>query len=112
MDRDLEFIQEARNLLQAAHEAWLKFENFTEEQVERVLLEILKATFPCLVQRAGYRDFNVAIGAGCVMHIRYMIGVGVSLDAIRCSILPWELPFWLCRERSIGDPHETRSVIL
>src|SRR5437870_9108087 len=82
MDRDLEFIQEARNLLQAAHEAWLKFENFTEEQVERVLLEILKATFPCLAQRAGYRDFNVAIGAGCVMHIRYMIGVGVSLDAM------------------------------
>ena len=53
MDRDLESIQEARNLLQAAHEAWLKFENFTEEQVERALLEILKATFPCLAQRAG-----------------------------------------------------------
>jgi BMC domain len=35
MDRDLESIQEARNLLQAAHETWLKFENFTEEQVER-----------------------------------------------------------------------------
>ena len=51
----------------------VKFENFTEEQVERVLLEILKATFPCLAQRAGYRDFNLAIGAGCVMHIRDMI---------------------------------------
>src|SRR3989441_4364719 len=29
-------------LLQAAHDAWLKFENFTEEQVERILLEISK----------------------------------------------------------------------
>jgi len=35
--------REARSLLQAAHDAWLKFENFTEEQVERVLLEISKA---------------------------------------------------------------------
>ena len=43
MDKDLESIQEARSLLQAAHDAWLKFENFTEEQVERVLLEISKA---------------------------------------------------------------------
>src|SRR5207247_1810766 len=29
----------------------------------------------------------VAVGS-CVRHIRYMVGVGVSLDAIRCSILP------------------------
>src|SRR5439155_25497112 len=29
-------------LLQVAHDAWLKFENFTEEQVERILLEISK----------------------------------------------------------------------
>src|SRR6266850_7376566 len=43
MDKDLESIQEARSLLQAAHDAWLKLENFTEEQVERVLLEISKA---------------------------------------------------------------------
>src|SRR2546427_10282808 len=42
MDKDLESIQEARSLLQAAHDAWLKFENFTEEQVERILLEISK----------------------------------------------------------------------
>jgi acetaldehyde dehydrogenase (acetylating) len=42
MDKDLESIQEARNLLQAAHDAWQKFENFTEEQVERILLEISK----------------------------------------------------------------------
>ena len=42
MDKDLESIQEARNLLQFAHDAWLKFENFTEEQVERILLEISK----------------------------------------------------------------------
>ena len=40
MDKDLESIQEARNLLQAAHDAWLKFENFTEEQVEKILIEI------------------------------------------------------------------------
>jgi acetaldehyde dehydrogenase (acetylating) len=43
VDKDLESIQEARNLLDAAHDAWLKFEHFTEEQVERVLLEISKA---------------------------------------------------------------------
>src|SRR3989441_507171 len=29
----------------------------------------------------------VAVGS-CVMHIRYMIGVGLSLDAIRCSLVP------------------------
>src|SRR5262245_15530563 len=42
MDKDLESIQEARNLLHSAHEAWLKFEDFSEEQVERILLEISK----------------------------------------------------------------------
>src|SRR5262245_24930355 len=39
-DRDLLSIQEARNLLQAAHDAWKKFEDFPEEQVEAILLEI------------------------------------------------------------------------
>jgi acetaldehyde dehydrogenase (acetylating) len=43
MDRDLESIQEARSLLKTAHDAWLKFENFSEDQVERILLEISKA---------------------------------------------------------------------
>src|SRR6266852_3685461 len=43
MEKDLESIQEARDLLNAAHNAWLKFENFTEDQVERILLEISKA---------------------------------------------------------------------
>src|SRR2546428_4713111 len=43
MDKDLESIQEARRLLQIAHDAWLKFEEFTEDQVERILLEISKA---------------------------------------------------------------------
>ena len=43
MDKDLDSIQEARTLIQAAHDAWLKFENFTEEQVEAILLEISKA---------------------------------------------------------------------
>src|SRR5438093_7344660 len=42
MDKDLESVQEARRLVQAAHEAFLKFENFTEEQVERILLEVSK----------------------------------------------------------------------
>jgi acetaldehyde dehydrogenase (acetylating) len=43
MDKDLESIQEARSLVEAAHNAWLKFEDFTEDQVERILLEISKA---------------------------------------------------------------------
>ncbi len=43
MDKDLESIQEARRLLQAANEAWLKFESFSEDQVEAILLEISKA---------------------------------------------------------------------
>src|SRR5437899_10981169 len=43
MDKDLESIQQARQLLQSAHDAWLKFEDYTEDQVERILLEISKA---------------------------------------------------------------------
>lgn len=43
MDKDLESVQEARVLLKAAHDAYLKFENFTEDQVERILLEVSKA---------------------------------------------------------------------
>src|SRR3989442_876503 len=43
MDKDLESIQQARQLLQIAHDAWLKFEDYTEDQVERILLEISKA---------------------------------------------------------------------
>ena len=43
MDKDLQSVQEARSLLQAAHEAWLKFEHFTEDQVERILVELSKA---------------------------------------------------------------------
>ena len=42
MDKDLQSVQEARSLLKAAHEAWTKFEHFTEEQVERILLEMSK----------------------------------------------------------------------
>src|SRR5437762_3460088 len=42
MDNDLQSVQEARSLLQAAHDGWLKFEHFSEEQVERILLEISK----------------------------------------------------------------------
>src|ERR1043166_6970605 len=40
MDKDLESVQEARHLVQTAHDAWLKFEDFTEDQVERILSEI------------------------------------------------------------------------
>src|SRR5213592_3105744 len=43
MDKDLESVQEARTLLEEAHQAWLKFEHFTEDQVEHILLEISKA---------------------------------------------------------------------
>jgi acetaldehyde dehydrogenase (acetylating) len=43
VDKDLQSIQEARTLLQTAHEAWANFEHFTEDQVERILLEISKA---------------------------------------------------------------------
>ena len=42
MDKDLESVQEARTLLQTAHDAWLQFENYSEVQVERILLEISK----------------------------------------------------------------------
>jgi len=40
MDKDLESIQEARRLVEAAHKAFEQFEHFTEEQVERILAEI------------------------------------------------------------------------
>lgn len=42
MDTDLESVQEARTLVHAAHHAWLQFESFTAEQVERILSEISK----------------------------------------------------------------------
>jgi acetaldehyde dehydrogenase (acetylating) len=37
MYKDLESIQEARDLTEAAHAAFLKFEHFTAEQVESIL---------------------------------------------------------------------------
>src|SRR5207245_1136894 len=43
MEKDLESIQEARDLLTVAHNAWLNFENFSEDQVERILAEISRA---------------------------------------------------------------------
>ena len=42
MDKDLESIQEARRLLESASHAFKQFEEFTEDQVERVLAEISK----------------------------------------------------------------------
>src|SRR5881396_3731798 len=42
MDKDLESVQEARHLVEAAHDAWLKFEDFAEDELERILLEISK----------------------------------------------------------------------
>ena len=43
MDKDLESIQEARDLAQSAYAAFQTFEHFTEEQVEKILAEISKA---------------------------------------------------------------------
>src|SRR2546428_162693 len=43
MDKDLESIHEARILATAAHAAFQQFEQFTEEQVEKILAEISKA---------------------------------------------------------------------
>lgn len=43
MYRDLESIQQARDLAAAAHAAFQKFEQFTEEHVERILEEMSKA---------------------------------------------------------------------
>jgi acetaldehyde dehydrogenase (acetylating) len=43
MHKDLESIQEARDLVERAHGAFLKFEHFSEDQVERILAEISKA---------------------------------------------------------------------
>jgi len=37
MDKDLQSIQEARRLVEAAHAAWEKFEEFSEDQVEAIL---------------------------------------------------------------------------
>ncbi|HZI50907.1 MAG TPA: acetaldehyde dehydrogenase (acetylating) [Terriglobia bacterium] len=43
MNRDLESIQEARDLANAAFAAFQTFEHFTEEQVDRILAEVSKA---------------------------------------------------------------------
>ncbi|HTG75352.1 MAG TPA: acetaldehyde dehydrogenase (acetylating) [Terriglobia bacterium] len=43
MNKDLESIQEARDLAEAAYKAFQAFEHFSEEQVERILAEISKA---------------------------------------------------------------------
>src|SRR5213593_644208 len=43
MDKDLESVQEARHLVETAHDAWLKFEDFAKDQVERILSEISRA---------------------------------------------------------------------
>src|ERR1700742_197103 len=40
MDKDLESVQEARTLLQAAQAAARQLESFSEDQIERILLEI------------------------------------------------------------------------
>ena len=42
MDKDLSSIQEARSLVHSAYDAWKKFEDFAEDAVERILLEISK----------------------------------------------------------------------
>src|SRR5438132_6323256 len=40
MDKDLESVQEARHLVETAHDAWVIFVDFAEDQVERILSEI------------------------------------------------------------------------
>jgi acetaldehyde dehydrogenase (acetylating) len=43
VDKDLQSVQEARSLLSAAHDAWTKFEHFTEDEVERIVVEMSRA---------------------------------------------------------------------
>jgi acetaldehyde dehydrogenase (acetylating) len=43
MDTDLQSIQEARRLAEAAHLAWTRFEEFSEDQVDRILAAVAKA---------------------------------------------------------------------
>jgi acetaldehyde dehydrogenase (acetylating) len=43
VDKDLQSVQEARSLLNVAHEAWTRFEHYTEDQVERILLDMSRA---------------------------------------------------------------------
>src|SRR5262245_60558310 len=43
MDKDLESVQEARNLVAAAHKAFQQFQHFVEEQFDRILTEISNA---------------------------------------------------------------------
>ncbi len=65
--------QEARNLLQAAHDAWFKFENFTE-WVECILLEISKVGIAnaeplakLAVEEIGYGTVEHKTGNGALM---------------------------------------------
>src|SRR2546426_12842701 len=67
-------------LLQAAHDAWLKFENFTEEQVERILLEISKVGIADaeplakpLKATAEHMTLKISSRRGCVSEVRASI---------------------------------------
>ena len=66
MNKDLESIQEARDLAEAAFTAFQTFEHFTEEQVERVLAEISKTG---IAQAAALAQIAVEeTGYGTVQH--------------------------------------------
>jgi acetaldehyde dehydrogenase (acetylating) len=66
MNKDLESIQEARDLAEAAFAAFQTFEHFTEEQVDRVLAEISKAG---IAHSAGLAKVAVEeTGYGTVQH--------------------------------------------
>jgi acetaldehyde dehydrogenase (acetylating) len=66
MNKDLESIQEARDLAEAAFTAFQTFEHFTEEQVERVLAEISKSG---IVHAAALAQIAVEeTGYGTVQH--------------------------------------------
>jgi acetaldehyde dehydrogenase (acetylating) len=66
MNKDLESIQEARDLAESAFAAFQTFEHFTEEQVDRILSEISKAG---IAHAAGLAKTAVEeTGYGTVQH--------------------------------------------
>ncbi len=83
MDTDLESIQEARRLVEAAHTAFHQFEHFSEEQVERILLEISKTGIANaeLLARLAYEE----TGYGTVEHktMKNMFCAETVYNAIR-----------------------------
>jgi len=90
MNKDLESIQEARDLAEAAYRAFQAFEHFTEDQVEKILAEISKvaiAQSPALaklaVEETGYGNVehktlkNLFCGRDVYEAIKPMKTVGI-----------------------------------